>query len=655
MAFTEPIALSSWLVRLMWSDNETADDLLGFQVHADLIRSVVTDPKILPVTIGVFGDWGGGKTSIMKMLERDLDPEQWADGSPERFNYEKAAVIYFNGWQFEGYDDAKAAILSSVLLSLGDHKRFGPKVRDKALDLLKSVDWMRVARFGFKHVALPAAAALATGGIAAVPAAVAMASGLSQSKPEDKEKSEEKGEDTSWFNAKENEHGVDVRTFRERFQKMLKDCGIDKLVILIDDLDRCTPERVIENLEAIKLFLSVPGTAFVIGADPRIVEHAIRLRYAERALDQRDDDTDRLIKDYLEKVIQIPYRLPRLSSSEIETYMVLLFCTLHLSSEEGQVCITASKAERERNRYSSFGFASVRQALGGVELKLPLSEALTFCAAAAPLITEGLKGNPRQVKRFLNAFLLRKQLSSVARLQDIRDDVLVKLMILEYTNPDLFTQLFNWQAGQAGFPKELAAMETAVEKKPENLEDTLRSYGQSWASGTARQWIAIHPQLSATDLRDYFWIARDRLASTFSGLSMISPATRAVLNDLIAGTAAKRVIGVKAAAKLTDTELASLFELLEQAVMRHPEEKKNYDALRQLVEQQIPGAADRLNAVLLKVPLSSANPAVGVDILTLTKGKADLQRTLQPALDRIRESKDRIGVALSGKGAGGKK
>src|ERR1700722_12906771 len=68
----------------MWSDNEAADDLLGFQVHADLIRSVVTDSKMLPVTIGVFGDWGGGKTSIMKMLERDLEadpPHGWLDSS----------------------------------------------------------------------------------------------------------------------------------------------------------------------------------------------------------------------------------------------------------------------------------------------------------------------------------------------------------------------------------------------------------------------------------------------------------------------------------------------------------------------------------------------------------------------------------------------
>ena len=53
----------------IWEDHETSDDLIGFQVHADLIRAVVTNPKMLPTIIGVFGDWGGGKTSIMKILE----------------------------------------------------------------------------------------------------------------------------------------------------------------------------------------------------------------------------------------------------------------------------------------------------------------------------------------------------------------------------------------------------------------------------------------------------------------------------------------------------------------------------------------------------------------------------------------------------------
>jgi len=63
----------------VWQDNETEIDLLGFDVHADLIRSVITDPTVLPVTVGVFGDWGGGKSSIMKMLQdRRRQGDQWA-------------------------------------------------------------------------------------------------------------------------------------------------------------------------------------------------------------------------------------------------------------------------------------------------------------------------------------------------------------------------------------------------------------------------------------------------------------------------------------------------------------------------------------------------------------------------------------------------
>src|SRR5262245_3229468 len=132
----------------MWTDNETALDLLGFRVHAELVRSVVVDPKLLPVTIGVFADWGGGKTSLMKMLEKSLDPESWPIGSAERQQCEKVACLYFNGWLFEGYDDAKSAILSSVLLALGEHTRLGPKVRKRCASLLKSVNWMRVASLG---------------------------------------------------------------------------------------------------------------------------------------------------------------------------------------------------------------------------------------------------------------------------------------------------------------------------------------------------------------------------------------------------------------------------------------------------------------------------------------------------------------------------
>jgi predicted KAP-like P-loop ATPase len=281
----------------VWADNETTLDLIGIQVHADLIRSVVTDPSLLPTTIGVFGDWGGGKTSVMKMLQRDLDPESYAEDSEERAQYEGIACLYFNGWLFEGYDDAKSAILSSVLLQLGAHQRFGPRVRDKALSLLESVNWMRLARLGFKEVALPAVLAYLTGGACLLPSIANSAKqlfGAGNAKPAD-------GEDTTTnvsevnldelFKADGKTSGpLDVRTFRERFSQMLQESDISSLVILIDDLDRCSPQRIIDNLEAIKLFLSVERTAFVIGADPRIVEHAIATVYspAETQAETRD-------------------------------------------------------------------------------------------------------------------------------------------------------------------------------------------------------------------------------------------------------------------------------------------------------------------------------------------------------------------------------
>ena len=46
-------------------------------------------------------------------------------------------MLYFNGWLFEGYDDAKAALLSSILTALRDHKRFGLKLKESAGKLLK--------------------------------------------------------------------------------------------------------------------------------------------------------------------------------------------------------------------------------------------------------------------------------------------------------------------------------------------------------------------------------------------------------------------------------------------------------------------------------------------------------------------------------------
>jgi KAP family P-loop domain len=650
----------------MWPDNETDIDLLGFRVHVELVRSVVTDAKQLPVTIGIFADWGGGKSSLMKLLEKSLDPEIWPAGSAERARCEKIACLYFNGWLFEGYDDAKSAILTSVLLALGEHMRFGPKIRDKVVSLLKSVNWMRVARLGFKHVAVPAFGAFASGGatlvpglLGAVPGSVDLPWGKKESsgdKEGEKTPAKESGiKDSEWEDLikKDESSGsmMDVRSFRVKFSNLLKECKIESLVILIDDLDRCSPERIIENLEAIKLFLNVENTAFVIGADKRIVQHAIEWRYNQDgggpALD--DDTRVAITKDYLEKLIQVPYRLPRLSPSEIESYMTLLFCHSHLGEEESRSCRAACEQQREANRYGTFGYGAVKDHLKD-KVPAPLADALAFCASSAPLITECLKGNPRQVKRFLNALQLRKKLAEIAKLTNVEDAALVKLMILEYSQEKLFFELFGWQATQNGQPKELAALERQVRQagKGDEEVEAPKDIDQLWSTTLVRRWLVMEPALANIDLRDYFWVARDRLESTLGNVSMVPPLVRRVFEGLISDNAGETGPAVRSAQGFKEDALAALLGLMEQKVKTKPAEKSGYAALRLLAEGGVGAAAKTLADILTSRPLEPMPAAVGVEIMTLVTKKPELKGMLQPAIDRLLTSNTRIGKAAQG-------
>jgi GTPase SAR1 family protein len=645
----------------MWSDNETSQDLLGFKVHADLIRSVVTDPKLLPVTLGVFGDWGSGKTSIMRMLEHDLNPDNYPSDSPEKEKYEKIAVLYFNGWLFEGYDDAKSALLSSILLQLGEHKRFGPKIKGKVARLLKSVNWMRVAKFGVKEIGVPAMTAFITGGASIVPSLMGSGKKIMDSilPTKDGEEVGEEGESKSEINWEEmikedksEASAMDVRTFRQDFEKLLEETKIESLIVLIDDLDRCSNERIIENLEAIKLFLNVERTAFVIGADPRIVRHAIEVRYAQMKFkDERDpaEASERLVTDYLEKLIQIPYRLPKLSPAEVESYMSLLFCARDI--EDGTLLGKVHKVcedQRCANRYSVFGYAAVKEAFGETELPATLSESLIFSSNIAPLITEGLKGNPRQVKRFLNAYFLRKQLAKVAGLQSIRDDVLVKLMVLEYGHSKQFMDLFEWQAKQEGRSNELKQLEAVLAAPDGNIdnEEEAKRIDPQWSTSFVRRWVAMEPLLSEIDLRDYFWVARDKLSSTFSGVSMIPPLIRTILDDILTSNGGKRKPAVESASMLNTDDRILLLNLIEKHIQRNPDQKNGYDALRALIEKNIVESIESLTRTLIFVPADSIPPAVGSDLIALQASNPSLKDNFEPAINHLKSTETRIARAL---------
>ena len=611
----------------MWSDNETAEDLFGFRIHSDLIRELILDSTVLPVTIGVFGDWGGGKSSIMQMLNADLDVLQEDKG---------IATLYFNGWLFEGYDDAKAALLSSILTSLRDHKRFGPKIRETAAKLLKRVDYMRGARILLSG-AVTGGVAAATGGLglAAAPAIMGAAFSGAGDKAQEAAKDSVSGDEEP----EADEALSDIRQFRDDFAKMLADSDIKTLVVIIDDLDRCSPERIIENLEAIKLFLNVPNTAFVIGADRRIISQAVAWRYRETLPKLDLDSTDgneRHVEDYLEKLIQIPYSLHRLSPSEIETYLTLLFCKRHMEDEAFARVLDAAEKQRSDDRHQAFAQTQVLETLDG---KCPpeLSESMQIGSRIAEQITDVLQGNPRQVKRFLNAFFLRRKLAEVAKLEDVVDEILVKLMLLEYAAPKLFKSLFSSMKGETGTVPFIAEYETLV-AAGENIEE-LPSEWKPYI-----RWLSYEPHLASIDLRNYMWVTRDRLRSTMSSTVMVPTIVRGTLKLLLSELG--DTAGRKQVATLQPDEVEVLFNLLENHAQQRPGEMKAFKALIDIAEAN-PGYVAAFSALIERLPKNDLSPALGVTLMSQSKKRTQLGKWAKTFADQCKPGKSKFEQALA--------
>jgi predicted KAP-like P-loop ATPase len=567
----------------MWSDNETDKDLLGFKVHADLIKSVITNERILPISVGIFGDWGSGKSSIMKMLEQDLN----TDGQDDTL------CLYFNGWAFEGYDDAKAALIEDILIKLKENKKFGNKIADETTKLLKSVSWLRAGGFLMKNVIMPTLTAYSTGGASLIFDAIGKAKdffgdtiGNSAELIKKIDTEEGKGIVNELKNIINKDNGDDipnvVRKFREDFEKTIKKTGLKSLVILIDDLDRCNPDRIIDNLEAIKLFLNVPKTAFVIGADERIVRHAIECRYKTPNIQSAEIEQYKgIVTDYLEKLIQVPYRLPRLSNADVETYMTLLFCNRDLSADDFNGIYEVFMKFREEDRHSPFNYDKVKNLVNGkknakqkdVDLQLQMVQQI------APMVTNGLKGNPRQIKRFLNTFTLRLELAEVAKF-DIEEKILAKLMVLEYIDLARFKELCDWQQMQNGKPKQISELENFAQ----NPKDKLNAELTEWNKDIIFKWIRMQPSLKDANLMDYFWIARDKLENTIDAEAMVSQIVRLVYKSISTYTTqASLKSEVQKIKQLSDDERAVLIKRLSLDILEHPDNERCFEIVHSII------------------------------------------------------------------------
>ena len=347
-------------------DNPAETDRLGVTSAVDILVSVVraTPP---PFTIGIFGAWGSGKTTLMTLMRARLEEQG-------------TRCVWFNAWKYDRKEVIWNALIQCIFYRMKEQEPAQP-----GPDFIKRLS--EVAR----NLALFAARKAA------------------RFIPGDFVKADDVDEVVKAFRplAATDEQFDFINKFEATFDRLVGEfVGQDgRLVVFVDDLDRCLPENAIEVLEAIKLYLDRSRVTFVVAADRAIVEEGIRHRYR--------DNRNLSAKEYLEKIVQLP------------------FVMRGLGADRAQDLINALTKES--------GHAADQR--------------------MARLIIDGTDSNPRRIKRFVNTFYVLVRIAELAgrKLQDEERYRLAVVLLLQMRAPDIYEALTRHPFLLAQFAEVLAA------------------------------------------------------------------------------------------------------------------------------------------------------------------------------------------------------
>lgn len=543
----------------VWSDTETNIDYINFSTVADSVVELIEQAQGKPLSIGVSGAWGVGKSSLVMLTREALERREWeqalAAGVEEEDFKSKYIYVSFNAWLYQGYDDARAALMEAIAVELAKVAEERKTGVDKTQEFLSRIDWFRLA-----SMTAGSAAALALGlppvGLIGQFASLIGRSrkdGIDDTLIEDAEDGLAQGAKQAKGLLKD-EPAQDesprqrIQALRDSFVAALHELDVT-LVVLIDDLDRCLPETAVSTLEAIRLFLFLDGTAFVIAADDQMIKHAVKKHF-----DQPDDS---LVTNYFDKLIQIPIRVPTLGTQEVRAYMFLLYVHNSALKEAERETIRVAVCERLAKTWQ--GLRIDRAFIQSLDVDLPpelvaqldTADRLTTIMATAT----GIAGNPRLIKRFLNALSVRM---AVAKNQGVFVDeaALAKLLLFERLAPpelyrELATSITNsvngkshlldvWEPADAdtdsstvdvsadlseladapdqphavtatGVVPNEAGSKKIVAEGDVAAASTTDTIPDRWATSFAKEWLALPPRLAEIDMRGALYVSREHL------------------------------------------------------------------------------------------------------------------------------------------------
>ncbi|MBS1833576.1 MAG: ATPase [Acidobacteria bacterium] len=480
----------------MWADNETERDFLNFSGVADTVAEIIVQAHGRPISIGVSGAWGVGKSSLIKLTQAALAQRPRKEGEREFI------FVEFNAWLYQGYDDARAALMDVIAAKLQAEAEKRETAIDKVAGILKRIRWLR----GMKLIASDAAAVALglppTGILGSMWGLGKRAlDGVDQAElDEAKKMTGEVSEAAGGLLTPKSDTSPprEIQALRDSFEEALEELNVT-LVVLIDDLDRCLPATTISTLEAIRLFLFLKHTAFVIAADNDMIKHAVR-KHFEGVPD------DLLVTNYFDKLIQVPIRVPALGTQEVRAYMMMLFIENSALPEYVQEKIRAGVCQQLRQTWQ--GKRVDRAFVQSLHDNFPdeLVGKLDTADRLAPLMTtaSGIVGNPRLIKRFLNALAIRM---TIAKAQGVGVDeaVLAKLLLFERLgNPNAYAELISAaSANESGKPVFLAEWEAKA------ISGTELALVAPWDDPFVLEWLTLPPSLAEIDLRGALYVGRE--------------------------------------------------------------------------------------------------------------------------------------------------
>lgn len=388
MAEEKPIELiTPWIVT-----DEPVEEKRGERAYFQFEEYGKTFARIIaakrtrtPLTIGIHGEWGTGKTTLMRAIEeqlrgtrvwtgrrrKEVERSPFLNPGEDESIYRPCRTVWFNAWKYSRQEALFVALVEAIL--------------------------SQMRRDGFIHELY---AELARPDQPKMKVAEAVISTLSQVFTLGQiEIDLTRFQTESRFKT----HMAFLDEFQEVFDRLLRwyvvrdwkderevDDQKGVLVIFVDDLDRCLPDKTVQVLETIKLMLGKPGTIFILGASRRVVQAAVQAHY------QLQKFEDVSSQDYLDKIVQLRFDLPPVRPERMEEFI---------------------RQFREWEKPD------------------PLLVNL-------PLVTEGVPTNPRRVKTFINYLELHwGLLVNSGQVEPADRDQFVVWMVLTDVAPELVAHL----------------------------------------------------------------------------------------------------------------------------------------------------------------------------------------------------------------------